>query len=114
MTVLARTAKYTHDVMRGSLFSSNKKEDCAFEETDLPHKFIRNVCHDKVFEQTLPLVWPLRHYPHAELAAASIRMCESHLSQWPNERIIHQVRYSPIIHNLHIQLKSKVLHKIHI
>ena len=72
-------------------FSIDHVEDFIREETDMPDELVRKVSGTKAFEQTLPQVWPIQHYPITEVAQASLRMCDSHRTRWPNERMLHQV-----------------------
>ena len=67
-------------------------EDFIKEDTDMPDELVRDVTGDLLFEQTLPLVWPIQHFADPNVAQASVSLCNKHRSAWPNCRLLHQVR----------------------
>ena len=66
-------------------------EDFIKEDTDMPDELIRNVTGDLLFEQTLPLVWPIQHFADQRVAQASVSLCNKHRSAWPSCRLLQQV-----------------------
>jgi hypothetical protein len=69
---------------------TNHKEDFILEGTDLPDHLVGGVQGDVVFEQAMFQVWPIQHYPVAQIAQNSVRLVESHRGKFRNERQLQQ------------------------
>ncbi|XP_072020919.1 LOW QUALITY PROTEIN: protein SSUH2 homolog [Amphiura filiformis] len=69
---------------------TNHLSDYILEGTDMPDELIRDVSGQVIFEQSLPYVWPISHYPVQQINENSIRIVNAHRVAWPNERLLMQ------------------------
>ncbi|XP_063952493.1 protein SSUH2 homolog [Lytechinus pictus] len=77
----------------------NHVEDNIVERTALPDELIRNVTGKMVFEEELPKVWPITHFPDEAINQASQRIVKRHEDSFKNERLHkqrHHVRIIPV------------------
>ncbi|KAK6176096.1 hypothetical protein SNE40_014446 [Patella caerulea] len=78
---------------------TNHLEDHIVERTALPDELIRGVSGQISFEETVPRVWPIVHFPDQEVNMASKNLVTKHASSYANERILmqrHKVRIIPV------------------
>ncbi|XP_021369882.1 protein SSUH2 homolog isoform X1 [Mizuhopecten yessoensis] len=76
---------------------TNHVVDHIVERTPLPDHLIRAVSGQTAFEETSPRVWPIQHFPDAEVNDASRNLIQQ--QQHPTERILqqrHRVRIVPV------------------
>lgn len=66
---------------------NNHKDEYIHETTDLPDHLITNVAGIPLFEQELPVVWPIDNYPLPEININSRKFVEKHYTAWPEELI---------------------------
>ncbi|XP_052778924.1 protein SSUH2 homolog isoform X2 [Mya arenaria] len=69
----------------------NHDDEYIYETTDLPDELVANVGGNVIFEEKLPMVWPITGYPVPEINKKSQEMVSTHSKKWPNE-LIHQQR----------------------
>ncbi|XP_019618474.1 PREDICTED: protein SSUH2 homolog isoform X1 [Branchiostoma belcheri] len=77
----------------------NHVEDHIVERTALPDELIRGVSGQVAFKEEYPRVWPINHFPEAEINNASQNLVQRHSTAYPTERLImqrHQVRIIPV------------------
>ncbi|XP_069141147.1 protein SSUH2 homolog isoform X1 [Argopecten irradians] len=80
-----------------SIIWTNHTVDHIVERTPLPDHLIRGVSGQTAFEETYPRVWPIQHFPDAEVNDASRNLIQQ--QQHPTERILqqrHRVRIVPV------------------
>ncbi|KAL5015046.1 hypothetical protein ScPMuIL_009316 [Solemya velum] len=73
--------------------------DHIVERTTLPDHLIRNVTGQVAFEESQLRVWPVNHFPDAEINNASQRLVNQHSTAFPSEKILmqrHNVRIIPV------------------
>ncbi|XP_041347179.1 protein SSUH2 homolog isoform X2 [Gigantopelta aegis] len=78
---------------------TNHADDHVVERTALPDELIRGVSGQVSFEESQIKVWPINHFPDAEVNQASNRLITQHNSSFRNERILMQrqrVRIVPV------------------
>ncbi|XP_052781226.1 protein SSUH2 homolog isoform X2 [Mya arenaria] len=78
---------------------TNHLTDHIVERTALPDHLIRNVAGRVAFTETQQRVWPINHFPDAEINNASNRLVNQHATAFPSERLLmqrHQVRIVPV------------------
>ncbi|WAR26710.1 SSUH2-like protein [Mya arenaria] len=78
---------------------TNHLTDHIVERTALPDHLIRNVAGKVAFTETQQRVWPINHFPDAEINNASNRLVNQHATAFPSERLLiqrHQVRIVPV------------------
>ncbi|XP_013384139.1 protein SSUH2 homolog [Lingula anatina] len=83
---------------------TNNMNDHIVERTSLPDELIRSVTGQVAFEEELPRVWPINHFPDATINQASQQLVERHNTQFQMERILlqrHQVRIIPVTESLY-------------
>lgn len=83
---------------------TNHLQDHIVERTALPDHLIRNVQGKVAFQEQQPRVWPINHFPDAEINSASQRIVNQHASAFPCEKLLmqrHQVRIIPVTHALY-------------
>lgn len=68
----------------------NHDQDYVLETSDLPDHLVTTVGGNVLFEQTLPMVWPVTQYPVREINDNSVNMVNQHRINWPNELIQQQ------------------------
>ncbi|KAL4226159.1 hypothetical protein ACF0H5_014145 [Mactra antiquata] len=69
----------------------NHKDEYILETTDMPDELVASVGGNVLFQQELPMVWPIASYPVAEINAQSAKFVQAHRTKWPNE-LIHKQR----------------------
>ncbi len=62
------------------------------ERSTLPSELIRDVQGQLAFEEENPRVWPVNHFPDAQINSASSALVRKHSTAFPTERILRQVR----------------------
>lgn len=78
---------------------TNHLQDHIVERTALPDHLIRSVTGQTAFKEEQPRVWPINHFPDAEINNASQRLVNQHAHAFPTERILmqrHMVRVIPV------------------
>ncbi|KAL5014371.1 hypothetical protein ScPMuIL_008641 [Solemya velum] len=78
---------------------NNHVIDHIVERTALPDHLIRSVTGQIAFEESQLRVWPINHFPDAEINNASQRLVNQHSTAFPSERILmqrHNVRIIPV------------------
>lgn len=71
----------------------NHLADHIVERTSLPDHLIRNVSGELAFEEELPRVWAINHFPEDSINKASGQLVQQHSGAFPTERILLQVGY---------------------
>ncbi|XP_064633849.1 protein SSUH2 homolog isoform X2 [Lineus longissimus] len=77
----------------------NHLADHIVERTSLPDHLIRNVSGELAFEEELPRVWAINHFPEDSINKASGQLVQQHSGAFPTERILlqrHRVRIIPV------------------
>ncbi|XP_041350409.1 protein SSUH2 homolog [Gigantopelta aegis] len=78
---------------------TNHIDDHVVERTELPDELICDVSGQVTFEESQIKVWPLKHFPEAEVNQASNRLITEHSNSFKDERILMQrqrVRTVPV------------------
>lgn len=74
-------------------------EDFIKEDTPLPDELVKDVSGLIAFQETNMMVWPLNHFPQADINEASKNLIQKHASNFPTERILqqrHSLRIIPV------------------
>lgn len=77
----------------------NHFEDHIVERTALPDELIRGVTGQTAFEEELPMIWPINHFPDQTINIASKQLVDRHRQTYANERMLlqrHRVRIVPV------------------
>ncbi|XP_045165398.2 protein SSUH2 homolog isoform X1 [Mercenaria mercenaria] len=69
----------------------NHDDDYILETTDMPDELVATAGGNILFQQELPMVWPINTYPVKEINEQSAKMVNAHRTKWPNE-LIHKQR----------------------
>uniref|UniRef100_T1JCR8 CR-type domain-containing protein n=1 Tax=Strigamia maritima TaxID=126957 RepID=T1JCR8_STRMM len=84
----------------GQIFRSPRKnhiDDYIVERTSLPDDLVRTVSGQLAFEEDLPRVWPINHFPDQAVNIASTQLVQQHNTNYSMERIIRQTRHMTYI-----------------
>ncbi|GAB6033646.1 Protein ssuh2 [Chamberlinius hualienensis] len=88
----------------------NNVEDHIVERTNLPEELIKGVSGQVAFEEQLPRVWPINHFPDNTINMASSQLVQKHATSYQNQKILmqrQQVRIIPVT-EINYQWKSHV------
>lgn len=83
---------------------TNHLQDHIVERTALPDHLVRSVSGQVAFEEQQRRVWPINHFPDAEINTASQRLVNQHASAFPSEKLLmqrHRVRIIPVTQALY-------------
>ncbi|KAL4227078.1 hypothetical protein ACF0H5_015052 [Mactra antiquata] len=83
---------------------TNHLQDHIVERTALPDHLVRNVQGQVAFQEQQFRVWPINHFPDAEINNASQSIVQQHASAFPSEKLLmqrHQVRIIPVLQALY-------------
>ncbi|KAK3101124.1 hypothetical protein FSP39_001126 [Pinctada imbricata] len=69
---------------------TNHQGEHIVERTDMPDELVREGQGDTLFEQTLPMVFPITSYPVPDINNNSIRLVNQHKGAFPSERQLQQ------------------------
>ncbi|CAH1783313.1 unnamed protein product [Owenia fusiformis] len=78
---------------------TNHYDDHIVERTALPSELIRGVNGQTAFEEELPRVWAINHFPDPTINQASDTLVKRHSTAFPTERLLiqrHRVRIIPV------------------